>query len=68
MDIMGCHILDKVINFFRSIDDFPEKYKIHYIGSYWTGFISYYIPLCNRAEVAEKVKEAFEVYSDLLDE
>lgn len=68
MDELQRYVLDKVIGFFGTIDDFPKKYKTHYVGCYLTGCIEYYIAWCNHAEAVKKVEETFHVYNDLMDE
>ena len=62
------YVLDKIIDFFGGIDQFPREYKTHYVGCYLTGCMDYYIAWCKNSEAVERIKELFKIYRDLLDE
>lgn len=68
MDELQRYVLDKLMGFFGGINCFPRDYKTHYVGCYLTGCMDYYIAWCNQNEAINKVKESFQVYSDLVDE
>ena len=67
MDELQRYVLDKVISFFGTVENFPQDYKTHYVGCYLTGCMDYYIAWCNHAEACRKIEETFCVYSDLID-
>lgn len=68
MHTLQRYVLNKLIEFFGGIDNFPKEFKTHYVGCYLTGCMDYYIAWCNNSEARKRVEESFQIYDDLLDE
>lgn len=59
------YIYFKIVDFFGNI---PRRYEKYYIGAYFAGVVDYYLYSCKMNEAKKYIREAYDVYTDILDD
>lgn len=68
MNELQKYILLKIAECFGSLDEMPTEYKRHYSGAYLKGLVDYYCAWLEFSKAVDKIKESFELYSDVVDD
>ncbi|MCM1285847.1 MAG: glycosyltransferase [Acetobacter sp.] len=67
MHNMQKYIYFKIADYFGGNDLMPRKYQSLYAGNYLKGCVEYYIAWLPLKKSPDKIKECFEIYSDITD-
>ena len=68
MNELQKYVYLEIEKFFDGHDTTPYPIRVHYSGAYLKGLVDYYAAWLKFPEAVGKVKESFEMYSDITDE
>ncbi len=67
MNELQKYVYYKIEDFFDGHDTTPYEIRVHYSGAYLKGLVDYYAAWLPFSKAVEKVKESFDMYSDITD-
>ena len=68
MNELQKYVYYKIEDFFGSHEETPYPIRVHYSGAYLKGLVDYYAAWLGFSSAVSKVKESFEMYSDIIDD
>ncbi len=68
MNELQKYVYIEIENFFGGHETTPYHIRVHYSGAYLKGLVDYYAAWLKFGDAVQKVRESFDMYSDITDE